>query len=247
MSTIRTVDRAFAILQIMAKHPNGIGVNAIAEQMDLAKSTVSRLLATMQNREIVERMANQRYRIGAEPIRWFRYQPLRTMLPALADPVLREIAEETGEATAICIRAGNEVIYLNNVQSQQELQVRDWTNEQLPLHVVSPGKILLAFAGDDFIDSYLQQELSAFTPQTIVDQLQLRTHLTKIREEGYASTDEEFAEGISGVSMPVKDTCSKVVGALCVYGPKFRLGTPTTLQKCIHCLRNGAKKMVIPA
>lgn len=247
MSTIRTVDRAFAILQIVAKHPNGIGVNAIAKQMDLAKSTVSRLLATMQSREIVERTMDQRYRIGAEPIRWFRHQPLRTTLPALARPVLHEVADATGEATSICIQAGNEVIYLDNVQSQQEIQVRDWTDEQLPLHVVSPGKVFLAFAKDAFIDAYLQQTLVPFTPQTIVEPEQLRSQLAKIREDGYASTDEEFAAGVIGLSVPVRNTNNIVVGALCVYGPKFRLGVPAALPKCVFSLKAGAKKILLPA
>jgi len=246
MSTIRSVDRAFAILQIVAKHPAGIGVNAIAKEMSMAKSTVSRLLTTMQNREIVARTMDQRYCIGLEPIRWVRYQPLHTTLPALARPILHEVAGATGESAAICIRSGDEVIYLDNVRSQQEIQVRDWTNEQLPLHAVSPGKVLLAFAGDAFIDAYLQQTLVAFTPQTIIEPKNLRGQLTKIQKDGYAATDEEFAKGVIGVSVPVFDQSGAVVGALCAYGPKFRLGLPATRQKCIRTLLAGAKKILLP-
>lgn len=247
MSTIRTVDRAFEILQIVAQHPHGIGVNAIAKQLGLAKSTVSRLISTMKTREIVEQTVEKRYRIGKEPIRWFRYQPATITLPALARPILQEIADETGESAAICIRSGHEVIYLDNVQSQQDIQVRDWKDERLPLHVVSPGKVLLAFADDAFVDSYLKESLALFTPQTIVDPEVLRKHLSEIRDAGYASTGEEFAPEIIGLSVPISNTNKEIVGALCVYGPKFRLGPDTVQEKCVHCLKDGAKKILIPS
>lgn len=246
MSTIRTVDRAFEILQIVAQHPNGIGVNAIAAQMDLAKSTVSRLLRTMQSREVVEHTDDKRYRIGAEPIRWLRYQPAATTLPALARPILEEIADETGEAAAICIRSSREVIYLDNVQSKQEIQVRDWTNERLPMHVVSPGKVLLAYANITFIDAYLQQPLAPFTERTIVDPAALRAQLQQVRQAGYASTDEEFAADVIGLSVPVANTGGSIVAAICIYGPKFRLRSTITRQACIESLQMGAQRIVIP-
>lgn len=246
MSTIRSVDRAFEILQIVAQHPKGIGVNAIAAQMDLAKSTVSRLLSTMQNREVVERTIDKRYRIGAEPMRWLRYQPATTTLPALARPILQEIAAETGEAAAICVQSGREVIYLDNVQSKQEIQVRDWTNEKLPLHVVSPGKVLLAFADDAFIDTYLQEPLASVTPQTIIDPHLLREQLKTIRQEGYAVTIEEFAPEVIGLSVPLTNAGGRVVAALGVYGPKFRLGTATVQQKCVGSLKAGIQKILVP-
>lgn len=70
MSTIRTLDRAFSILRIVAKYPDGVGVNAVAAELGLAKSTTSRLLTAMNGWGVVERTKNNRFRIGPEPVRW---------------------------------------------------------------------------------------------------------------------------------------------------------------------------------
>lgn len=247
MSTIRTVDRAFTIVQIVAQNPDGIGVNAIAAQLDLAKSTVSRLLATMQQREIVEQMADRRYRIGAEPLRWVSYQPQRATLSALARPVLQELVAQTGEAAAVCVESGGEVLYLDNVQSQQDIQIRDWTGEALPLHVVAPGKILLAHCEPEFVDQYLQSPLTKLTVKTVVDPDELRSQITEIRRKGHAVTEEEFAAEIIGMAAPVRDADQTVIASICVYGPKFRLGTKSVQRACIGHLKTAVEKLSIPA
>lgn len=247
MSTIRTVDRAFTIVQIVAQNPDGIGVNAIAEQLDLAKSTVSRLLATMQQREIVEQMTDRRYRIGAEPLRWVSYQPQRATLAALAQPILQELVAQTGEAAAVCVGSGKEVLYLDNVQSQQDIQIRDWAGEALPLHVVAPGKVLLAYREPEFLEQYLRDQLVKLTAKTVADPDELRKQLAQIRREGYAVTEEEFAPEIIGMAAPVRNTELRVVASICVYGPKFRLGTKSVQQRCLRHLKAAIGKLSIPA
>lgn len=246
MSTIRTVDRAFAIVQIVAQHPDGIGVNAIATQLNLAKSTVSRLLATMQQREIVEHAAGKRYRIGSEPLRWLSYQPMHVTLPALTHPILQELAEQTGEAATVCVQSGNDVLYLDNAQSQQDIQVRDWTGETLPLHVVAPGKVLLAHQKPAFIEQYLAHPLTKLTAQTIIDPDSLRQQLTQIRQVGYTVAVEEFAAEIIGMAVPVRNTKQDVVASICIYGPKYRLGTASVQQKCVNQLQVATAKLSIP-
>lgn len=246
MSTIRTVDRAIEIIQIVAHHPDGIGVNAIAAQLDLAKSTVSRLLTTLQQREVVEHTADKRYRIGRAPFQWISYQPLRSTLPALAKPILQELAELTGEAVAICVRSGDEVLYLDNAQSHQDIQVRDWTGETLPLHAVAPGKVLLAYQPPDLLDQYLQTPLSKLTAQTLVEPNELRNQLREIGQAGYSIAIEEFAPEIIGMAVPVHNVNQDVVASICVYGPKFRLDTKSIQHTCIRHLKTALGKLSIP-
>jgi len=236
MSTIRTLDRAFSILRVVAQHPDGVGVSDVAAELGLAKSTISRLLTAMNSWEIVERTAENRFRIGSEPVRWVGQQPFTATLPALARPVLQKIADETGEAAAICILKGFQVFYVDHVQSYQDIQVRDWTGEQLPLHVSSAGKVLLAYSPVEFVEAFLRRPLLPFTDQSIVDPEALRAELIAVRAQGYALTDEEYSQGIIGLAVPVFNRQGEVVAAINVYGPKFRLKSPATQAQIIEKL-----------
>ena len=191
----------------------------------------------MNSWEIVERTAENRFRIGPEPVRWVGHQSFTTILPALARPVLQKIADETGEAVAICVLEGFQVFYLDHVQSYQDIQVRDWTGEQIPPHVSSAGKVLLAFSEADFVEAFLQRPLIPFTDRSIVDPDQLSRELAKVREQGFAITDEEYGEGIIGLAVPVFNPHGDVVAAINVYGPKFRLDSPARQSQIIEKMK----------
>lgn len=237
MSTVRTLDRAFSILRIVARHPQGIGVSAIAAELGLAKSTISRLLAAMSHWELVERTAEHRFRIGPEPVRWVERQPFSATLPALARPVLQTIAGQTGEAAAICVLQEFQVRYLDHVQSYQDIQVRDWTGEYVPLHVSSAGKVLLAAGSPDFQAAFFQRPLAPFTEHTLVDPEQLKAELAAVRRQGFAITNEEYGEGIIGLAVPVVNAQGETAAALNVYGPKFRLNSPDRQAQIIELMK----------
>lgn len=237
MSTIRTLDRAFSILRIVAKHPQGVGVSAVAAELGLAKSTTSRLLAAMNSWEVVVRTTENHFQIGPEPVRWVGHQPLTFTLPALARPLLQKIADETGEAVSICVLEGFQVSYLDHVQSYRDIQVRDWTGELVPPHVSSAGKVLLAFSEPDFVEAFLKRPLVPYTDRSIVDPDELRKELIAVRRDGYAMTDEEYGEGILGLAVPMFNGHGNVMAAINVYGPKFRLDSPVKQTQIIEKMK----------
>lgn len=241
MSTIRTVDRTFAILRIVANHPQGIGVTKIAKELSLAKSTVSRLLATMLTWGVVEKLADQQYCIGPEPARWVNFQTSIQSLAQQMLPTLQTIANASGEATALCILEGNQLLYQEYVQSHQDIQMRDWRGERIPPHAVAPGKVLLAYAEEEALAAYLATPLVSLTKKTVTDIPTLRTQLKVIREEGFAIADEEFGEGIVGMAVPLADKVGQVVASLCVYGPKFRLNSLTAQMAIIEMMQGQIK------
>ena len=238
MSTIRTVDRAFAILRYVSQHPDGVGVSMIATHLGLAKSTISRLLATMQQWEVVEKTPSNQFRIGSEPARWISHQPFSNTLGLIARPALQMVADETGEATTLCVLDSDQLVYLDHIQSRHDIQVRDWRGEKLPLHVTSAGKVLLAYARPELQRALLQRPLVAYTDKTIVDSTVLEQQLQQIRTQGVAVADEEFAEGIIGIAVPLLIDEQDVVAALCVYGPKFRLDALDKQQEIIEIMQH---------
>ncbi|MEM7347559.1 MAG: IclR family transcriptional regulator [Chloroflexota bacterium] len=243
MSTLRTVDRTFLILRMIADHPNGVGVNAIARATDLPSSTASRILSALEGWEAVFRTDDNRFHIGPELVRLVQQQPFTQNLTALARPILQTIADTTEEAIALCVLDDHQTYYLDHIQSSQAVRVRDWTGERLPLHVAAPGKIFLAYASPEFVDTVLTQPLTQYARQTILSTEKLRAQLQQIRVSGYSVSDEEYAEGVLGFGVPVKDADHQVVAAFNLYGPKFRLEDPKKQEKIIQILLESAAEL----
>lgn len=222
MSTVQSIDRAFAVLRALV--PGAAGVTDIAERVGLPKSTVSRLLSTLEELGAVEQIeTGGDYRIGAAMVELASAaQPARTLVAA-ARPQLLELARLTGESTGLSVADGTDMLYLDQVNPDTELQVRDWTGARIPMHAVPSGQVVLAFARTAVVEAYADGPLERFTDHTIVSATALRRRLTDVRTQGYAWAVEEFAEGLSSVAAPVRDGAGNVVAAVHVYGPSYRL------------------------
>jgi DNA-binding IclR family transcriptional regulator len=230
-------------LYIISDHPQGVGVNAIARAADLPNSTASRIISTLEKWEAVSRTEDNRFHIGPGLARLVGQQSFTQNLTALARPVMQDIAETTGEAVALCVLDNMQTYYLDHVQSSQTIQVRDWTGEHLPLHVAAPGKIFLAYATPSFAEDVLKKPLARFAGQTITAPEQLRAQLNHIRTQGFAVSDEEFADGVLGLGVPIKDKSGNVIAAFNLYGPKFRLEDTTKRQQIVAVLLKGAVEL----
>jgi DNA-binding IclR family transcriptional regulator len=220
---VQSVDRAFAVLRAVAT--GGGGLSDIARRTGLAVSTTARLLATLEAQGAVSR---------ADPGPTYRIGPALTDLAATADPSaglvgrarahLEMLVAEVGESAGISIAADDRsVLYLDQVDGDQDVTLRDWTGEQLPMHVVSSGLVLLAARPDAAVRVYAQAGLARATEHTITTVGELRRRVAAARTDGYAWTVEEYSVGITSVAAPIRDGSSAVVGALHVHGPSYRL------------------------
>jgi DNA-binding IclR family transcriptional regulator len=223
MSNVQSIERAFAILETVAAHPEGLGVTEIAHHVDLPKSTVSRLLATLEGVAAVERVsAHEGFQVGAGIIALAAKVPYPRHLVTIARPYLLELAQATGETVNLCLPDGDQAHYVDQVNSQYHIQIQDWTGFRFPLHVVSSGKIFLAYWSKNILEQYLNRHLHSFTPKTIIDPYELRQELITIREQGYAWAVGESEEEVVGLAAPVRDKTGQVMASICVGGPAFR-------------------------
>jgi DNA-binding IclR family transcriptional regulator len=222
MSSIQSVERAFAILRAVAANPKGLGITEIAHQVNLPVSTVARLLATLEGEEAIERVPNRvGFRMGAGTIALVLQVPYHRHLTILARPCLLELAETTREAVGLTLLDGDAMVVVDMIRSQRRVQVADATGDRFPPYATSPGKVLLAHLPEAALDRYLARPLEPFTPKTVTNPNVLRQQLAAIREQGYAWVYEELDE-IAGVSAPIWDDTGKVVAAINLYGPAFR-------------------------
>lgn len=221
MSNVESVARAMRILEALAGSPAGL--SEIVRRVDLPKSTVARLLTTLETVKAVERDDTGRvYRLGTA------VQALATaaggpaQLTGFARPYIEELTELTGEAAGISIPDGYSVHYVDQTEATHPVQVRDWTGELIPMHVVPSGLVIMAHWPAELTDRYLERELVSLTPNSIADPAHIRKRLQQIRIDGYIWTCEEFVHGINSVAAPVLEPGGHVTGALHVHGPAYR-------------------------
>lgn len=205
-----TIGRALDVLLVLgddeAAATGGLGVLRVAELLGREKSQVSRTLKALAAHGFVDRDPDTReYRLG-----WRLYtlaaRTGQSRLLALAPPLLRRLVDELGETAHLSVLDGDQVLTLLSERSPRLLQARDWTGRRVPADCTSSGRALLldedrASLGDD-----------------------LYRHVAEARERGYVIVDGEFEPGLVGAAAPVRDFRGRIVAALNVSGPTFRLG-----------------------
>ncbi len=219
--TIQSVSRAFTILRTVARYPDGISVTELARKIDLHKSTVSRLLSTLEKEDAVERV-RRRYRIG-NGLAALSFQTVQSRdLMLLLEPYLYRLVNEFGESAGLCVLEGFHTRTVAQVQGHHNIQVRDWTGERFPLHLSSGGKHFLAHFPHFRREEYLADLPEPYTDKSLTDPSDLRQRLIEVRRQGYDWTFEEFEEGLVAVSVPVFDRFDRVAAVIYLCGPIFR-------------------------
>lgn len=243
MSSVQSIDRAFAVLRALASGP--AGVTEIADRIGLPKSTVSRLLSTLEGLGAVEQItAGGGYRIGLGLLELSAaVQPGRSLV-SVARPHLVELSRRTGDAAGISIPDGTDMLYLDQVTPPSELQVRDWTGHRIPMHAVPSGHVVLA-ADDQALQQLVAAPLKRFTDHTITDPAALRQRLAVVSKRGWAWALEEFADGMNSVAVAVRGADGRVVAALHVYGPASRLPGGRDMDEVGQLLVDTARKIHI--
>jgi DNA-binding IclR family transcriptional regulator len=221
VSRVQSIERAFAVLGALADGP--VGVTEVAERVALPKSTVARLLGSLQREGVVEQVpGGTRYRLGARIASLAAGVAGTGSLIAVARPHLVELSAAVGETAGLSVPDGFDVHYVDQVDTAHQVQIRDWTGTRVPMHAVSSGLVLLAQMPSAALNRFLDGPLERFTPRTTTDPSTLRERLRQVKLDGYAWVHEEFAEGLNSVAAPIADARGNVVAAVHVHGPSYR-------------------------
>ncbi len=227
MSRVQSIERAFGVLGALAGGP--AGVTEIAARLGLPKSTVARLLDALVREGAVEQVPDGTdYRLGPRVASLASGLQDRRGLVAMAHPTLTDLAGELGEAAGLGIPDGRSVHYLDQVDSPNPVQVRDWTGARVPMHAVSSGQVFLAHFSASAVARFLALPLERLTPNTLTDAAALLERLREVRRDGHAWAREEFALGITSVAAPVAGPDGEIVAAVHVHGPAYRFPAPGT-------------------
>lgn len=214
---MQSADKALSILAAFNEGRRDLGVSELAAELGLHKSTVSRLLGTLERRGLVRRDGD-RFVPGFELARLGGLAMRGFAVLGLARESLEELADRTGETVNLAVRDGDRALNVHQVQTAHLVGLTDWTGRALPLHATANGKVLLAFGVGG-----LPRELPRLTQKTITSRQKLRAELERVRAAGFAGAVEELELGLHAAAAPVFDCFGACVAAVSVSAPAYRL------------------------
>ena len=221
MSGVQSIERAFAVLRALATGPSG--VTGIADRTDLPKSTVSRLLAALEAEgAVVQRDAGGDYELGEELRRLGESIGPDASMAAVVRPFLHDLRDGIGENAGFTVRVRRDVYWVDNVDQESAVRVRDRTGHYARLHAVPSGLAILSRLPDAELDAYLSEPLERLTERTPTDPDRLRSRLAEVRRDGYLWSDAELEEGITSIAAAFRGPSGRYEAALYVEGPSYR-------------------------
>lgn len=223
-NTVRAVDRALDVLLCFTKQTPQLSMSQIAAQVGIHKSTVHRLLATLEERDFVERdPASGLYRPGINLLHLAFLSLENNDLRQICHPYLHQLRDQFQETVNLSVLDQAVMVYLDVVESPQRVKLAAAIGQRLPAYCTASGKAFLAFSPPEVVEAVLAQGMSPHTCYTIVDREVYTQNLDQIRERGFGFSIEEFEEGITAVAAPILDRDQRPFAAIAVAGPSFRL------------------------
>ena len=196
-----------------------MGVSDIARETRLAKSTVSRLLGTMEGLGVVDRDDDAgRYRLGPG-LSVFNPEATPSLIE-LARPHLRDLVGDLGEDAGLAVTDGFDVLYIDQVGGPEPVQVVDWTGSRHPPHTVAAGYVLMRGWPKEKLSDYLSRPLIPSTVETDTSPDSVAERVGEWTDHVW--TYREFAGDVHGVASPILDPNGQIVAAVNLYGPSYR-------------------------
>jgi IclR family KDG regulon transcriptional repressor len=222
---IQSVSRALDILEAFAVGQEELGVTELSRKLKLHKNNVFRLLATLETRGWVEQDRDSgNYRLGIKTFEVASVFLHHLGLAKQAHSVLDELAAANGETTYLGVLEGLSLVCVDMVETREPVRVVSYLGRRLPAHRTALGRAQLAFRPREELEPLLAPpERAAGAARAVPDAARLEDALARVVEHDVAVEDEELEPGVRAVAAPVRDYAKRVVGAIGVVGPAFRL------------------------
>jgi len=221
--TVSAVRHAIDILRGFSTSEPDQGVSEIARRVGLHKSSVSRLVATLEQDRLLERdPRSKRIRLGAGLISLAAPLLAGVKVAEVARPYLVDLARRAGETISFSIWDGAGAVSVEQALGGNAIAHYAPPGRRNPAHCTASGKVLLAFASEADVERLLAGKLERFTPRTVCDRARLRSELAMTRARGYALNVGEFTDDVGAVASIVRNGDGAVVGAITATVPMYR-------------------------
>lgn len=216
------VVRTIAILETLS-HNQSINLESLAKETRLPKATLLRFLSTLVSLGYVYRDPADLYSLTLKMFSTGSHGLEHIDLINVAQPVAQKLCNQLGETVHMGVLEETQAVYVLKKESSFTIRMYSRVGKSIPLYCTAIGKVLLSDMSRKEIDSYLAKvPLKPFTPNTIKNPEELKKELEDVRNNGWASDNEEHEMGTLCIGAPIRDYTGKVVAAMSVSWPLFR-------------------------
>ena len=220
----RTLERGITLLLhlsdiALVRDDPKAALKDIADAVSLDKATAFRLLKSFEKFRLVESDGKGHYWIGPSALTLSQGAARTNTLLSQAIPVMRELAEQTGETISLAERHGLASVTIYEIESAQAVRYANKIGATSPLHAGAGPRVILAFSERSVQETILARTLERYTPETITEPLRLQRTLGKIRKDGFEVSAGERVSGTHSISVPLFGGDGYARGAMSILWP----------------------------
>ncbi|MDD2541125.1 MAG: IclR family transcriptional regulator [Desulfuromonadaceae bacterium] len=231
--SVQAVIKAIDLLETLAQDGDNPTIAVIEKKLDLSHNKAFRLLATLEDKGLVEKDGlTGTYCLGLQAVEMAQHILKSDNLIRLAHPIMVELAHKLDEAVYITVMNNDEVLFLDMVDSFQQIKAVDLVGRRFPILSNAAGKVIKSVSSIDL-----------FKRRGIQHSKELEEELEEIRRKGVAVDFNGLGDGICAVAVVIRDYAGKVVGALTLLAPSFRMLQDRLEKEVIPCMMEGAEQL----
>jgi IclR family acetate operon transcriptional repressor len=222
--TITALQRGLRLLQLFSESPHGLTAKQVADRSHLAVSTVHRFLENLEGSGFLNRSGDGVYHLGIACFAIGQATLGQLDIRRVSLPYLRELNRQTRETIHLTVRHGLSAVYVEKLDSPEQLRIHSRIGASVPLYCSAVGKVMLAYMPDDELARILPQlAIKRLTPNTVGNLQELEAELRRVRKNGYACDMEEHELHIRCVAAPITDHAGYVNASLSITAPMVRM------------------------
>ncbi len=242
---VKSAVRVLDIFELLAHHPDGLSLSAIAAELAIPKSSAHGLLSTLLGRGYLRVGRNERtYRLGSRLFELGSQYLAGADLFSEGQEIVRATARACDETVHLAVLDGQEVLYIAKEEGTNTIRMVSAVGKRFPAYGTGVGKMLLSALSAAELDRLYpcDQPLAAITARTITDPIVLRQELAATRQRGYATDFEESTPGLCCIAAPVFDSDGAMTAALSVSVPTVRFN-PERQAELRQIVQQGAARL----
>jgi DNA-binding IclR family transcriptional regulator len=223
--SVPALERALAIMELLAGSRTGMTLPEIAAELRLPKSSVHCLLVTLERRRYLHRNdRTSRYTFGSRLFSLANLSLSGLQIRHSAAPHMRTLTERTGLTTHLAILERNEAVLVEKVEPPGVYKLATWLGKRMDLHCTSLGKALIGHLSEEELARVFRETgLPRHNDNSIVSLRKLKEELARSRQLGYYVDDEEDEIGHRCIGAPVFDASGQTVGAVSISGTTIQV------------------------
>jgi DNA-binding IclR family transcriptional regulator len=219
--SVQVLEKAGTVLDCFSAEKPALRIADLRAATGLPATTCLRIVRTLVEQDLLQREGDL-YRIGLRVLVWGAAATAGSVLLAAAGPLIRQLRDSTGETTALFVRQDTQRVVVDIAESRHSIIFRGYVGESMPLGAGASGKVFMAW-DRAALDRTRKDGIPSYTPNTITNEDRIEGQLAIGRDLGYMYANQEREVGLSSVAAPVFGPGNRLVAAISIGAPSFRL------------------------